>query len=93
MIQRDEATGSESYDEIVKNGVYADMTFGLKAFHQNRTSFNDPAYFSYAFTTRKMEYEAIYDTYKFNNGILPSESCINHDLFIIDSGTGLNPIG
>ena len=59
VIERDSATGAWSYDNIVEMGTYVDMTFGIRAMHQNGTDFNDSSYFTFDFKQR----EAVYSTF------------------------------
>lgn len=61
VVERDLATGLEAYDNVVASGVYVDMTFGIRAFHENFTDFNDPSYFTINFSQLENEYNAFND--------------------------------
>ena len=93
VVERDLATGLEAYDNVVANGVYVDMTFGIRAFHENLTDFNDPSYFTINFSQLENEYNAFNDQWIQTESQLKSTDCLNHPLFVLDEDSGLTPIG
>jgi hypothetical protein len=92
VVERDEGTGDSSYDKIVENGSYADMTFGVRAFHSNMSDFNDPSYFTFQFTQTTNTYNSFTNKYSTSVQYLESQSCDQHPLFIIDPVTGINNV-
>lgn len=92
VVERDQATGSQAYSNVVANGVYADMTFGMRAFHNNFTQFNDPSYFTLRFLQQTQSYSTFYKVYTSTTITVNSTNCLNHPLFRIDPDTGLTPL-
>ena len=90
---RDLASGDQEYSVIVENGVYVDMTFGLRAFHPNGSDFNDSSYFTFDFHQTRSQYSSFLDEWSEEEVNLPTASCKTHPLFYIDPVTGLSPSG